>query len=102
LSFTDLSGVSVRPALIVSDGQIGSDVILIGISSVVRGGLVPTDITVAMTHSEFHQTGLRVTSLLRAHKLAAVERSVIVRRFGTLGPVLQADVDQALRNVLRL
>jgi mRNA interferase MazF len=80
----------------------GQDLVLIAISSVVRGALAPTDYTVEGTHPEFTLTGLRVTSVLRMHKLAAVERSVIVRRLGRLGPQLQAEVDRLLRVVLGL
>ena len=84
--FTDLTGASLRPALVVSMGQIGQDIILAAISSVLRGTLVPTDYTVDTTHSEFAMTGLRVTSVFRIHKLATVERSVISRRLGRIGP----------------
>jgi mRNA interferase MazF len=76
--------------------------VLIAVSSVVRGTLAPTDYTVESTHPEFALTGLRVTSVLRMHKLAAVERSIIVRRLGRLGPQLQAEVDRLLRVVLGL
>ena len=100
--FTDLTDASLRPALVVSPGQIGQDVVLVGISSVVRGALAPTDYTVDTAHPEFVLTGLRVTSVLRMHKLATVEQSVIVRRLGRIGPQLQAEVDRLLRVVLEL
>jgi mRNA interferase MazF len=100
--FTDLSGASLRPALVVSPGQIGEDIVLAAISSVVRGSRVPTDCIVDMSHPEFSQTGLRVTSVLRLHKLATVERAVIVRRLGCIGPQLQAEVDRLLPAVLGL
>lgn len=100
--FTDLTGSSVRPALIVSDGLIGNDLVLAGVSSVVRGSVIATDLTVDSFHPEFPQTGLRVTSVLRLHKLAAVESSVVIRRLGRIGPVLQAEVDRVLRQVLGL
>ena len=100
--FTDLTGAALRPAVVVSQGQIGQDLVLIAISSVVRGALAPTDYTVESTHPEFALTGLRITSVLRMHKLAAVERSVIVRRLGRLGPQLQVEVDRMLRVVLGL
>jgi mRNA interferase MazF len=100
--FTDLTGASLRPALVVSVGQIGQDIVLVGISSVVRGALAPTDYTMDASHPEFGLTGLRVTSVFRLHKLATVERSVIVRRLGRIGPQLQAEVDNLLRVVLGL
>jgi mRNA interferase MazF len=70
--------------------------VLAGISSVVRGALAATDYTVDATHPEFPLTGLRVTSVLRLHKLATAERSIIVRRLGQVGPQLQAAVDSLL------
>jgi hypothetical protein len=71
-------------------------------SSVVRGALALTDYTVETTQPEFVLTDLRVTSVIRMHKLAAAERSVIVRCLGRLGLQLQAEVDQLLRMVLGL
>lgn len=100
--FMDLTGASVRPALIVSAGSIGQDFILAGISSVIRGGSAPTDVLVDPSHPEFANTGLRVASALRLHKLATVERAVVIRLLGRIGPQLQTEVDQALRRVLAL
>jgi mRNA interferase MazF len=86
--FTDLTGASLRPAVVVSSGQIGQDIVLAAVSSVVRAALAPTDYKIETTNPEFALTGLRVTSVLRIHKLAAVEHSIIVRRLGRLGPQL--------------
>jgi mRNA interferase MazF len=100
--YSDLSGASVRPALVVSQGPIGIDIVLAGISSVVRSPLPPTDALVDANHAEFPQTGLRTTSVIRIHKLVAVEDNVVVRRLGAVGPILQAEVDARLRLVLGL
>jgi mRNA interferase MazF len=100
--FIDLTGDALRPAVVGSQGHIGQDVVLIAISSVVCGALAPTDDTVESPHPAFVLTGLRVTSVLRMHKLAAVEQSVLVRRLGRLGPQLQGEVDSMLRVVLGL
>ena len=100
--FTDLKGAALRPAIVVSEGEIGDDVVLVAISSVVRGGHVATDLPVGKKHPEFALTGLRLTSVIRAHKLAAVERSVVVRRIGRTGPHLQEKLDELLRRVLSL
>jgi mRNA interferase MazF len=100
--FTDLTGASLRPALVVSPGQIGEDVVLVAISSVVRGTRIPTDYIVDTSHPEFPLTGLRVTSVCRLHKLATVERTVIVRRLGHIGPQQQSEIDRLLPAVLGL
>jgi mRNA interferase MazF len=100
--FTDLQGASVRPALVVSQGPIGQDVVLAAISSVVRGSLAPTDFILSNAHPEFARTGLRVTSVFRLHKLATVELVVLIRRLGHIGPQVQAETDKLLRQVLGL
>lgn len=100
--FTDLTGSAVRPALVVSPGLIGDDLVLAGISSVVRGAIAPTDYLVEPTHAEFATTGLRVRSVFRLHKLATVEFSVVIRRLGRLGPQLQTEVDRVLRGAVGL
>ena len=99
--FTDLAGSEVRPAVVISQGQIADDVVLIAISSVLRRPLSATDVCDAQ-HVEFSATGLRVTSVIRVHKLVAVEARIVVRRLGHIGPSLQDGVDQKLRAVLGL
>jgi mRNA interferase MazF len=81
---------------------IGQDVVLAGISSVVRGPGIPTDLAVDISHPDFRQTGLRVASVLRLHKLAAVESTIVIRRLGRISPGLQVEVDRVLRLVLGL
>jgi len=88
--------------LVISRGLIGQDLVLAAVSTVIRGTLAPTDFTVDTTHPEFALTGLRVTSVFRIHKVAAVEQSVIIRRLGRIGPLLQAEVDARLRIVVGL
>lgn len=100
--FADLTGSSLRPAVVVSPGSIAQDVILVAISSVVRGLVSPYDYTIEESHPEFELTGLRVTSVLRVYKLAAVELDVLVRRLGRLGPNLQTELTNRLQNVLGL
>ena len=95
--FTDLTGTGLRPCLVVSPGLIGQDLIVAGISSVVREGVIATDVLLDTSHPAFRQTGLRVQSVIRLHKLATIEQSVIRRRLGHIGPKLQAEVDQCLR-----
>lgn len=100
--FTDLAGSSLRPALVISKEQIGQDVILAAISSVVRDSSISSDHVIDIEHPEFKLTGLRVTSVFRLHKLATVERSKITRRIGHIGPQLQSEVDKILRQILGL
>jgi mRNA interferase MazF len=98
--FTDLAGSAVRPALVVSVGSIGDDVVLAAISSVVRQPLAATDCLIESAHPEFALTGLRVTSVVRLHKLATVDRTVLIRSLGHLGAEHRAEADRLLKVVL--
>ena len=100
--YTDLSASSTRPALIVSDGSIGKDIIIAAISSVVRTAANPFDVLVDSSHPEFSITGLKVSSVVRLHRLTTIDHSIVMRRLGRLGPVLQADCDTILAKVLGL
>lgn len=100
--YTDLTGSAVRPALVVSVGSIGQDFVLVGISSILRSGAIPTDLVIDPSNPEFLNTGLRVASVIRVHKIASVESKVVSRRLGRIGPHLQAEVDRLLRTVLGL
>ena len=100
--FTDLRGSALRPAVVISHGEIGEDLVIMAVSSVVRGGRVSTDLPIPETHPEFALSGLRKAFVLRAHKLATVERTVIARRIGRIGPELQEQADTLLRRALAL
>lgn len=100
--FTDLTGSALRPALVVSHGQIGQDVVIVAISSVSRGSAFPSDYTIATVHPEFARTGLNVASVVRTHRFVTVERSLIIRKLGHVGPQIQKEVDKRLRTVLSL
>lgn len=101
IPFTDLAATKIRPALIISDGLIGQDVVLAAISSVNRG-VVAHDVSVESNHPEFAQTGLLKSSVVRCHHLITVEAKMLVRRLGTLPLSWQQQVDQELKQLLGL
>lgn len=92
----------MRPCLIISVGPIGQDLIVAGISSVVRGSCIATDVLIDNSHPEFQATGLRVSSVIRVHKIVAIDQSIVKRRLGHLGTQLQAEVDKRLRTIFGL
>ena len=51
--YSSISRSAVRPALVVSHGAIGQDLILVGISSVIRGASSPSDCLVELIHPNF-------------------------------------------------
>jgi mRNA-degrading endonuclease toxin of MazEF toxin-antitoxin module len=50
----------------------------------------------------YDETGLRVPSVLRLHRLMTVATSLIRRELGVLSPDMQAEVDAKLRGLFDL
>jgi mRNA interferase MazF len=78
--FTDLTGTKVRPAVIVSANPQTEDMVVAFISTVIPPVLDLTDYRLDDQHPDFHQTGLRFTSVFRLRKLMTLERHLIRRR----------------------
>ena len=95
--FDDLSSSKVRPAVCLTD-PIGAHrhVVLAFISSQLPTLLLSTDVLLTSDQPDFATTGLRVSSVLRLHRLMTVTTAIIQRDLGQLSPRLQAEVSQRL------
>lgn len=96
--FDDLSSAKVRPAVCLTD-PIGPHrhVVLAFITSQMPHCLLDTDLVLDPGHPGFAATGLRVSSVLRLHRILTATTAVIQRELGTLDPIHQADVATRLR-----
>ena len=101
--FDDLSGEKVRPAVCLTD-PIGPNrhVILSFISSQVATEKPASDLVLDSAHPEFAATGLRVSSLLRLHRLMTVTTSLIRRELGELSSQMQNEIADRLRTLFGL
>ena len=99
--FTDLSGQKLRPAVIV--GRVsGDDLIVAFVTSRLGGADQQTDVPLDQAQADYARSGLRVPSLIRADKLATLQRNLALRRIGSIGPSTEASVARALRYVFEL
>ena len=101
--FDDLSTTKVRPAVCLTD-PIGlyRHVILAFISSQIPTELLETDIVLDSEQADFEITGLRVTSILRLHRLMTVTTTLIKRELGVLPLQIQDDIAERLQNLFGL
>jgi mRNA interferase MazF len=65
-------------------------VIMAFISSQAPTDIVETDVVLDATQADFAATGLRVSSILRLHRLMTVTTSLVQRELGELSPRLQS------------
>ncbi len=101
--FDDLSSTKVRPAVCLTNPVgVYRHVVLAFITSRMPDELLETDVVLDSDRSGYPATGLRVSSVLRLHRLMTVTTSVIRRELGSLSPDMQAEIDRKLRKLFDL
>lgn len=100
--FDDLSTTKVRPALCLTD-SIGTyrHVILAFISSQVGYYHLPSDIFLNENEPDFLETGLKITSLIRLHRVATLPAELIKRNLGKLPERLHNQVYDRLMELFK-
>src|SRR5262245_54900505 len=101
--FGDVPGMKLRPVLLLT-GTVGSipEVLTAYISSVVPTQLLPSDILLDPTKSEFSGTHLKAVSVLRLHKLATIHTSTLARYLGSIDPPVKHLLATKLQALLGL
>lgn len=94
--YTDMRSSKRRPAVILWVSPSQSDFTCAFISSQQMSNIGADEVAVLTTHPEFRLTGLGVSSKIRTVKLVTLSRSLVRRWLGRLGPLLTADLDNAL------
>lgn len=103
--FSDLSGTKVRPAVILTPDNLlfrMEDVLCLFISSSIPAGVLPSDLILEKSHPSFGKTGLQFQSVFRAHKLALLHKSLVVRALGEADQRLIEMLNGKLRVALGL
>lgn len=98
--FTDLSSTKRRPALVLWADPDQTDFTLAFITSQNVTAVSAGETALQATHPEFRMSGLSVPSKIRAAKLVTLNRTLITRWLGRLGPLWIADLDRALVSAL--
>ncbi|NOT00584.1 MAG: type II toxin-antitoxin system PemK/MazF family toxin [Phycisphaerales bacterium] len=98
LPFADLTGSKVRPAVVLSAGPQGPELIIAFITSVLTNrSLRGAEVEISRSDPEFLATGLKSDSLIRTDKLVTLSRTVVSRRLGVTGPATLAKLAAKLR-----
>jgi mRNA interferase MazF len=101
--FDDLTTTKVRPAICLTEPiGIHRHVVIAFITSQIPSDLLDTDVAIDIAQPNFVSTGLRVTSVLRLHRLVTISTSIIRRHLGSVSGDIQREVDQKLRQLFGL
>lgn len=101
--FGGSAGMKLRPVLMLTR-PVGTvpEVLVAYVSSVVPPVSLPSDLLLDPSLPEHAGTNLKMTSVVRLHKLATIHGRSVVRRLGQLSPAAQADAAAKLRSLLNL
>ncbi len=101
--FDDLTTNKVRPAICLTDEIKPFDhIVLAFITSRILGSPSPTDFVIDKSDADFATTGLKVSSMIRLHRLMTVTKSIVQRELGELTSVQQTEIDNRLRKLFNL
>jgi len=98
--FTDLTTTKLRPAVVLATH--GDDLTILGIFSGPPQPSQPTWIVLSSRDRNFPETGLKTTSLIKAERIAVIEKSIIVRKLGSLSTSQMEKVKTAVKLALSL
>src|SRR5438270_782935 len=101
--FGDVPGMKLRPVLTLTD-PVGTvpEILVAYISSVIPSIVLPSDILIDPSRPEHRQTNLKISSVLRLHKLATIHTGNLVRLLGAAPAQMIPDVSNRLRRLLNL
>ncbi len=101
--FDDLTDSKVRPALCLTDAISNYDHIVISfITSQLPKANEQTDLPVLITDKDLKQTGLKVDSAIRLHRLVTIPKYLIQRQLGVLPSSYQTVLNQKLKDLFEL
>jgi len=94
--FTDLSQTKLRPAVVLWVDPQGQDITLCFISSQNLDRATPEELILGTDDPEFTHTGLKVASKIRVTRIVTLERQLLQRQLGRLGPLQIQRLNQTL------
>lgn len=101
--FDALSSQKVRPAICLTDKiKPYNHIVLAFITSRVSQNPSDTDFVIDSSDVDFSQTGLKVSSTIRLHRLMTISGRIIKRNLGELSQNQQAEIENRLRKLFEI
>lgn len=98
--FDDLKGSKIRPAVCLTEViHPHRHIVLAFITSAVTANSTATDLVLDIGDTDFAQTGLRVSSTIKLHRLVTVSTTLVKREIGSLSISHQNKVEDCLRKL---
>ena len=98
--FTDGPNVKPRSAMVICLSERHRDVLLDFISTRVIGTAHRDELDISADHSQFKESGLKVSSRCRLSRMTTLAMPLIKRRIGSLPPDLRPSYVPILREIV--
>ena len=101
--FDDLTATKVRPVVCLTNPIGPHHHVIVGfITSRIPTDPLDSDFIIGIDDQGFSETGLRVPSALRLHRLITLSTDIFVRELGRLSDQMEGQVDNRLRALFGL
>jgi mRNA interferase MazF len=96
--FDDFTETKLRPALCLTDAiSRHRQIVLAPITSNLDNATEVTDFTIFQTEVDFEKTGLKVSSVIKTHRLIAVSDKIIKKIIGDLPESCHGGIHEKIR-----
>ncbi|MBI4823660.1 MAG: type II toxin-antitoxin system PemK/MazF family toxin [Nitrospirae bacterium] len=99
IPFTNLTSQKKRPAVIISSdkyNEANEDIVVVALTSNVE----PRDFTVILTADDLEEGNLKVTSMIRADKIYALNKLIVLKTFGRVKHEIFAKVKESILKLI--
>lgn len=98
--YTDLTAAKLRPSLVIFEGR--RDLIVASITTTMFNMFPEWDILIDAGDPEFHNTGLKATSILKLTKISTISKDLAEGELGEICGDLKDEVNQKLRRIFEI
>lgn len=98
--YTDLTAAKLRPALVIFEGR--RDLIVASITTTMFNIFPEWDVIIDAGDPEFHNTGLKVTSILKLTKISTISKDLAEGELGEIFGNLRYEVNQKLKRIFEI
>ena len=98
--YTDLTAAKLRPALVIFEGR--RDLIVAAITTTMFNVSPEWDVYIDREDPEFHQTGLKASSVLKLTKVSTVRKDLAEGELGEIDGDLKTEVNQKLKRIFEI
>jgi len=98
--YTDLTTAKLRPALVIFEGK--RDLIVASITTTMLNMFPEWDVIIDSGNPQFHNTGLKATSILKLTKISTISRDLAEGELGEICGEMRDEVNEKMKRIFEI